>query len=64
MKISTTITKEEKNNTDNSILKDPCAYIECGDIDCDVCPLHEAAVALRKAQENFCKVLYSIEEEK
>lgn len=64
MKISITMTREEKSKTENSILKDPCAYIECGDIDCDFCPLHEAAVALRKAQDNFCKVLYSLEEEK
>ncbi len=63
MKISVTLTKEEKNSTENLVLRDPCTNIECGNIDCDCCPLHEVAVALRKAQENFSKVLQSIDEE-
>lgn len=63
MKISVTISKEEKNETENVILKDPCAHIECGEIDCETCPLHKSAVALRKAQDDFMNTLYSITEE-
>ena len=63
MELSVTLTKEEKNSTKDLVLKDPCAHIECGEIDCEACPLHKTAVALRKAQENFSKVLQSIEEE-
>lgn len=63
MKVSITITKKEKNSTEDLVLKDPCSCIECGLIDCDVCPLHEAAVELRKAQEKFSKILQSIDEE-
>lgn len=63
MKVSVTISKEEKNETENVILKDPCAHIECGEIDCNSCPLREAAEELRKAQDNFNKILQSIEEE-
>jgi hypothetical protein len=63
MKISITITKEEKNRAENSIIVDPCMHIECCEIDCNNCPLREVAEELRKAQENFNKVLQSIEEE-
>ena len=63
MKVSITITKKEKNSTEDLVLKDPCSCIECGNIDCDVCPLHEVAVELRKAQEKFSKILQSIDEE-
>lgn len=63
MKVSVTITKGEKNSTEDIVLTDPCTFIDCGNIDCDCCPLHEVAVALRKSQENFSKVLQSIEEE-
>ena len=63
MKISVTLTKEEKNKTQELIFVDPCTHINCGIIDCDNCPLHEVAVALRKAQESFSKVLQSIDEE-
>ena len=63
MKITTTLTKEEKNRTEALIINDPCTHIECGDIACDVCPLHEYAVALRKAQDNFNNILQSIKEE-
>ena len=63
MKMIVTMTKEEKSNTEKIILVDPCTHINCGIIDCDSCPLHEAAVALRKAQESFSKILQSIDEE-
>jgi hypothetical protein len=63
MKLSVTISKEEKNETENVILKDPCAHIECGEIDCEACPLHKTAVALRKAQDDFMNTLHSITEE-
>lgn len=63
MKVSVVITKAEKDSTQQLIFRDPCTYIECGEIDCDVCPLHGAAKALRKAQEDFDKVLCSFHEE-
>lgn len=63
MKVSITITKQEKNKTEDLIIMDPCRHIECAEIDCDTCPLREAAEELRKAQQNFNKVLQSIEEE-
>ena len=63
MKVSVTISKGEKNSTEDLVLKDPCTHIDCGNIDCDVCPLHEVVVELRKAQEKFSKILQSIDEE-
>ena len=63
MKISITITKEEKNKAENSIMIDPCTHIECCEIDCNNCPLREAAEKLRKAQDNFSNILRSITEE-
>lgn len=64
MKILITMTKEEKNKAESSIMVDPCMHFECRGIDCEFCPLREAAEELRKAQDNFNKVLQSIEEEK
>lgn len=63
MKVSVTITKEEKNRAESAIMIDPCMHIECCEIDCNSCPLREAAEELRKAQDNFNKILQSIEEE-
>lgn len=63
MKVSITLTKGERVLTDDLITKDPCSHIECGNIECDVCPLRETAEALRKAQNDFYKVLHSIDEE-
>ena len=40
MKVSVVITKAEKDQTQQLIFREPCTYIECGEIDCDVCPLH------------------------
>ena len=63
MKIQITITKEEHNRTAN-IMANPCAHIECGQIDCEICPLREYAVELRKSQERFMRALNEIEVEK
>lgn len=57
MKIVTTITADEKNNTLDGILFDPCTYIHCGEIDCNDCPLHTVTEALRKAQEDYEKAI-------
>ena len=38
MKVSVVLTKAEKDQTQQLIFSDPCTYIECGEIDCDVCP--------------------------
>lgn len=57
MKIATIITKEEKDNTTNAIWVDPCKHIQCGSIDCDVCPLKRQAEKLREAQNDFLNVL-------
>lgn len=64
MKIQTTITKEERDNTKNIIMVDPCTHILCREIDCHECPLRESAEELRKAQEKFMRVLNEIEVEK
>lgn len=64
MKIQITITKEERNNTENIIMVDPCRYIKCGQIDCENCPLQENAEKLRKEQERFMRVLNEIKVEK
>lgn len=56
-----TITKEEYKNTKEMVYIDPCAEIECGGIDCNHCPLQATATALREAQDNFMKVLDSME---
>lgn len=64
MKIQITITKEERDNTENIIMVDPCAQIFCRGIDCHECPLRENAEELQKAQEKFMRALNSIEVEK
>lgn len=63
MKIQITITKEEHDNTLDTVMCDPCTHIQCGQIDCEVCPLRERAEELRKAQENFMRTLNGIEVE-
>lgn len=63
MKIQITITKEERDNTTNIIMIDPCRHINCGQIDCGQCPLRENAEMLRREQENFMRVLNEIEVE-
>lgn len=64
MKIQITITEEERKNTTNIIMVDPCSHILCGQIDCEKCPLRENAEELRKAQERFMRALNEIEVEK
>lgn len=61
MKITTTITAKEKNDTLNAIKFDPCTYINCGEIHCDDCPLQDVAEALRRAQEDYERVINKIE---
>lgn len=56
-----TITKKEYENTKSSVYVGPCAEIKCEAIDCNHCPLQETATALRKAQDEFFKVLDSME---
>lgn len=65
MKITITMTKEEKNNTENAILVDPCAHIQCSSIDCERCPLQAHVQKLREVQEDFLKALkmITVEEE-
>lgn len=63
MKITTTITKEEVSKTKDVIWVDPCAHINCGQIDCEQCPLREAAQALRAAQNKFISAIDAIEVE-
>lgn len=57
------LTKEEIKEVNENIWVDPCAFIECGDISCDHCPLHEAAVEFRRAQENFVKLVNKLDTE-
>ena len=57
MKISVTATQKEIEETQNKIWVDPCAYLNCGDIDCEQCPLREAAQNLREAQNKFISVI-------
>ena len=59
MKIAITITKEERVKTYNAVYTDPCKDIECVGIDCEDCPLNNAATEVRKAQEAFVNILNS-----
>lgn len=63
MKIQITITKEERNNTNNMINVDPCSHILCGQIDCENCPLRESVQELQKAKDKFLRALNGIEVE-
>ena len=60
MKITTTITAEERDAALDDIMLDPCLHIQCGEIDCEECPLHTAVKALRKAQEDYEKAINKI----
>lgn len=64
MKINTTITEVELLNTINTVYVDPCAHIECADINCDNCPLRVAAEECRRAQDKFLDIVksFSVEE--
>lgn len=57
------ISKDEVANTIETVLFDPCTYIECGDINCCACPLREYAQDIRVAQEQFVKALHTIKVE-
>ena len=57
MKIEITLTKAEKDETIDLVVFDPCVAIDCSEIDCVDCPLHNAAVGVRKAHEVFINVL-------
>lgn len=57
MKISVTMTKEEKKKVLDQILFDPCEHINCGDFNCNQCPLHEAVVRMREAIDNLDNVI-------
>ncbi len=61
MKISITITQKEKEDTNNKIWIDPCAYIECGSVEsCEQCPLRDVAANLREAQHKFMNIVNSM----
>lgn len=60
MKITTTITKEERAKTYNLVYVDPCKEINCEEVDCENCPLQAVAENVRKAQDGFISVLNSI----
>lgn len=63
MKINITITESELLNTINAIYVDPCAHIECANVNCENCPLQVAAEECRKAQDKFIDIIkgFSIE---
>ena len=60
MKITTTITKEERAKTYKLVYVAPCKEINCEGIDCENCPLQAVAEAMRKAQDSFISVLNSL----
>ena len=60
MRITTTLTAKEKNKTLEGVMFDPCTHIQCSEIDCDECPLQAAGEALRRAQEEYARVLDKI----
>lgn len=57
MKINITLTKAEKDETIDLVIFDPCAAIDCRDIDCKECPLYNAVKDVRRAGEAFVNVL-------
>ena len=61
MKISTTITQIEVEATKTMLNFDPCTHIQCGELECANCPLHECAEELRKAQTRFEQILDEID---
>lgn len=60
MKIIITATQKEIEETKNKMYVDPCAYFQCGSIDCEKCPLREVAEELREAQHKFINIVNSI----
>ena len=60
MKITATITEEERVKTLEEIMFDPCTHIKCSGVDCDACPLQGVSEALRIAQENYARVINNI----
>ena len=58
-----TITKQEREEALDHIMKDPCGTIDCSGLVCDSCPLREVSHKLRKAQEDFARALNQLEEE-
>ena len=60
MKITITITEEERDKTLNDIMFDPCTHMQCSKILCDSCPLQSVGEALRRAQENYAKAINEI----
>jgi hypothetical protein len=57
------LTKEEIRETNEKVSVDPCAFIECSSISCELCPFHEAAVEFRRALDNFIKIVNSFDTE-
>ena len=60
MKITVTITKEEREKTSNLVYVEPCKEINCSGINCENCPLQPVAENLRIAEDAFLSVLNSI----
>ena len=54
------MTTKEYEETKESILVDPCAFIECDTLKCDYCPLRETAQKMREAQDSFMDAIHSI----
>ena len=57
MKIKITLTKAEKDEALDLVAFDPCAAINCREIDCNECPLYSVAEDIRRAGEAFVNVL-------
>ena len=57
MKIEIILTKTEKDETIDLVVFDPCAAINCREIDCNECPLRNVAEDVRRAGEAFVNVL-------
>ena len=65
MKVITKVsmTEQEREEVLDHIMKDPCGPIDCSGLVCDSCPLQGVSIKLRKAQEDFAKVINQIEGE-
>lgn len=55
------LAKKEVEQLEENILVDPCAFIRCQGISCELCPLHDNAVQLRREQEKFMKTIASFD---
>ena len=60
MKLTVTITNEERSKTLENIMFDPCTYIKCGEVECEACPLQGVSEALRRAQEDYARAINKI----